>query len=166
MEHYIYVLKNSHRSLANRLSRAFINLVTKDPIAKDLLQVLDNLKSYIGPDFISKPVEIALPDPNDLLNPKIEKLDYFTYCHRFKITVKNEITEYLHRYASILPSEVFEVLYTIDDLLKSNILATPNDHNITINVPLSYVKFDPDDFVSVFSKIGNEILKLRKMIED
>lgn len=166
MAQYLSILRNNHKALANRLSIAFINLVTKDPVAKDLSQVLENLENYIGSNFISKPVKIIVQNPYDLLTPISKEVDYYTQCYRFKVTVRNEITEYLQRFASILPSEVFEVLLTIDDLLKDNMMSTPNDHNITLNTPLSSINFNPDDFVTIYSKIGGEILRFKKMAEN
>ena len=95
----------------------------------------------------------------------MQDVDYFTQCYNFKNAVKEEVTDYLHRYSAILPSEVIVRLLAIDELLKDNMLVTPNDHEIELGVPLTSVKFHPEDYIDVYSKLGNEILSLNKIVD-
>lgn len=152
------------------LSVQFINLVTKRPasfrgepfknehIKQQIEGILNSLDSYIDENWFRQPIQVLIPNSNELKWSE-QLVDYQVYMERFfKERLNKEITEFLGRFITILPDEIKLSIFKISDLLKSNLLVTPLQYGLKIS--MNNTRFEPNDIKMIMSDIGNEVIKL------
>lgn len=160
---YLSTLKLSHEVFVTKLKEQYIHIITKEPISKDLNELVNELDRYIDKDFLRRKIKVLFINTESIFVNEEREMDYFSFLTMFKKNIEHEITIYLNRYASVIPAEVMNNILTIDNLMKSNLLVSLADYGLTdhrVNVDL--IEYEPSEFIEIYRSIGNELIALEK----
>lgn len=169
---YLTNLSSKHDSLAAKLEQAYIHYVTKDPAefypdderrkrSKRLVEVVDDLDSFITDDFLRREYNVIIVNPYYPTQAQNVSMEY----ERFFITqFRNKILEYTEaftrRYMVLIPEEILASIFLIEDTLNDAIFAVPSDHGLKIDI--STVSLDKERMKTKLKIIGEEIINIKE----